>query len=572
MGNNYEIRRNPKKPDSNTIRQRQDFDALLAKFNAQPPLKRRVILRRMPFYAISAAAALALVLTFVFVIQPRLSTKTPDEAAYFASRPFVSPPLDEVKPAFTAFRANASLGGIFEYPSGSRLVVPVSAFMDDRGKLVEGEVEIHYREIHDFIGLFLTGVPMTYDSAGVKYTLESNGMIEVYAVQNGVRLSVAPGKTIKVELVSQLDVPPSLQVPPGFNVYRLDTATRAWAYQDVDSSRFLGEGAFPDRNDPLYEAKIELQNEFASAEYIYNAANKQLESNWPKPKEPSKPQKAEGNLPTLELDFLSDELASQYGDLYKDAIWQLSPKNQNVDERAFRVAWEDTKLTQLSTWEYELTLVHGQNQLKLIVNPVLTGEDFNRALAKYEDDFAIYQQQMAQREAEMKSEREKLEQQRTMALQSAEQNYQARLSELRRNGLKFGADQELIRRTVINRFEVNELGFWICARPLPPDEQSLSASFIDENGNPLENSPAYLVDKSRNTVLRFLASDGARLNFNRNAENLIWMLTPDHKIALAGPDIFRRIPENARKFTFVLSTVDKELTTEEDIREILISD
>lgn len=572
MGNNYEIRRNPKKPDSNVIRQRQDFDALLARFNEQPAPKRFAVFRRLPFYAISAAAAVALVLTFFFILQPRLSTRVQDETAFFASRPFVLPPVDAVKPDFAAFRADVSQGGIFEHHTGSRLVVPVAAFMDDRGKLIEGEVEIYYREIHDFVDLFLTGAPMTYDSAGVRYTLESNGMIEVYAMQNGVRLSVAPGKTLQVELVSQIDVPPSLQVPPGFNIYKLDTAGRAWVYQDIDSSRFLGEGAFPDRNDPLYDAKIELQNEFASAEYIFNAANKQLENTWPKPKEPSKPQKAEGNLPTLELDFLSEELASQYGELYKDAIWQLSPKNQNLDERAFRVAWEETKLTQLSNWEYELTLVHGQNQLKLIVNPVLTGEDYNRALAKFEADYAVYRQQLAQRESDMKAEKEKLEQQRIAALQSAEQQYQARLSELRNKGLEFAAGQEMIRRTVINRFEVNELGFWICARPLPPDERSLSVSFTDENGNSLENRPAYLVDKSKNTVVRFLAADGAKLNFNRNSENLVWLLTDDHQIVMAGPEIFRRIPDDARKFTFTLQTVRRDLTSEEDIREILLGD
>ena len=39
---------------------------------------------------------------------------------------------------------------------------------------------------------------MTYDSAGIKYTLESAGMMEIYAEQNGQSEFTWPqGKTLK---------------------------------------------------------------------------------------------------------------------------------------------------------------------------------------------------------------------------------------------------------------------------------------------------------------------------------------------------------------------------------------
>ena len=570
MGNNYEIRRNPDKPDSKAIRKRQDFDALLNEFNANPPVKSRARLRYMPFYAISVAAAIALVLTFVFVIHPRMQKALPDEKAYFAARPFVLPPLKDFKTAPEGKTLNVNQGGVFEYESGSRLVVPVAAFMDDRGRLVEGEVEIYYQEINDIAGLFLSGIPMTYDSAGVRYNLESSGMVEVYAVQNGQRLQMAPGKSIQVELVSQMNLPPSLQVPPGFNVYQLDSAARAWVYQDIDMAGFLGENALPDASDPLYDAKLELRNAFTNAEQQFNGAVSQLESTLPKPVEPPKPQKADGNLPTLELDFLNQELATRYGDLYQGAIWQLSSKNQNLDERAFRVAWEDSKLKQLSEWEYELTLIHGQNQLKLIVNPVLTGDDYNRALTKYETALADYKQQLAQREAALKSEKDKLAEQKTTALRSAEVQYKNRLDELRINGVNVPENQALVSRKVINRFEVHELGIWNCARPLLPAEQGLSASFTDQDGNELENLPAYLVDKGANTIVRFLAADGVQLSFNRNSENVLLVVTGENRIAIAGNEVFGQVPADAKSFTFNLKDFNGKATAESDIRKLLI--
>ena len=68
---------------------------------------------------------------------------------YFAARNYVDPPLINVKPQFASYKCNANKGGIYEYESGSKLRVPAAAFMDNAGNLIEGEVEIKYREFHD---------------------------------------------------------------------------------------------------------------------------------------------------------------------------------------------------------------------------------------------------------------------------------------------------------------------------------------------------------------------------------------------------------------------------------------
>ncbi|MCB0586931.1 MAG: hypothetical protein KDD06_16615, partial [Phaeodactylibacter sp.] len=383
MGNNYNFRFNPKLPSREDIQRHKDFGALLRRYKSQKDGQRTRRLRRLRVISISSAAAaaiaaIAIVLGGVFSA-PNKPALTAGE--YFAGQKFIQPPLaDEVQPQFASFRVNANQGGVYEYPSGSRLVVPAAAFADDRGRLIEGEVDIRYREMHDYLDFFLAGIPLTYDSAGIQYHLESAGMIEIYAEKDGQPVQLAPGKNIDVELVSEIIVPSlNLKAPPRYNIYQLDTFSREWLYQDVDNIQFV-EDEILEENDPLLQYKRELLGKYDAIDSRAAEELHAIESAIPKPVEPLRPYRADPGRPTLELNFLDGSLniedtrngevqneLAKLQQMYKGVIWQISPSSPAFDERAFSVSWESVRIRPVNNRDYELTLIHPQNQVTLIV-------------------------------------------------------------------------------------------------------------------------------------------------------------------------------------------------------------
>lgn len=586
MGNNYKFNINPRLPSSEEVRRHKDFGALLRQFRGQQQERRVRRLRRLRVLSIGSAAAaavaaIAIVLGGIFST-PGQPVLTADE--YFARQAFVNPPLPpSVQPQFTSFRVNANQGGVYEYPSGSRLVVPAAAFADDRGRLIEGEVDIHYREMHDYVDFFLAGVPLHYDSAGIRYQLESAGMIEIYAEKEGQRVQLAPGKNIDVELVSEIILSSfNLSVPPRYHVYQLDTFSREWLYQDVDRIQFI-EDEILDENDPLRQHKEELLARYDAIESAAAEEARSIEATIPKPVEPLRPQRADSGRPTLELSFLDGSLdvedsrggevrseLAKLQQMYDGVIWQISPSSPAVDERAFQVNWQSVRIRPVNNRDYELTLIHPQNQATLIVSPVLTGSDYERALQRYEAEYRDYEAAKAAREAQLREQKEalnqKVEQQKDIALKA----YDDKLADLRAGGQEFGeATRYLIRRKVVNRFKATGFGFWNCDRLAPPAEERIQASFRDQHGNFYRSHTAYLADRSQNTVYRFYATDQTLLQFDPDSENLLWIVTDDHKIALISPEDFRKASVNKSSYTLPLKLIDKEIRTEEDVRAIL---
>lgn len=354
MEKNYNIRFNLEEPSSEAIRQRMDFDALLGQFEeSQPaPAARPAKVRRLVYMLGAAAAAIALLLV-VPILTNQPSTLSPE--AHFAAMPYVAPPMADLSPDFQKQTVtDPHKGGIFEYPSGSRLVVPAAAFMTDRGAMVGGEVEIYYRELHDYVDFFVAGIPMDYDSLGTQRYLTSAGMVEVYAEQNGKRLQLAPGKFIQVELISEVSVNDYFTLP-SYYVYQLDTAARSWFYRNVDMLQFVEGEDWPDGNTDSPQAL--WKGQLAQLETEYQQSLQELQVAYPLPAAPLMPTQAKGDRPTLELDFLNGDIALDAGSdlqaedlayLHKGTIWEITPESPPVDPRAFKVTWESVRLRRLN--------------------------------------------------------------------------------------------------------------------------------------------------------------------------------------------------------------------------------
>ncbi len=585
MKQRYEIHFNPEKLSEEQIQKHKDFDAVLQQLEKTKP---EPVYRKLYFRVSAIAAAVVLLVAAWFALRPSANYDEIQQA-WFANRPCVDPPLQQIEPRFASFRVDNETGGELVHSTGSKLLVPAAAFVNSQGVPVEGNVTLRFREMHDFVDFFLSGIPMTYDSAGVEYTLESAGMIEVYAEQNGERLGLARDKTIGVELVSNVNVSPSLGLPKGFNIYKLDEKSRNWVYTAVDRMDLLDEtnslagldNNDPSANDGLPQAYVAERN--ALNRRLENEKRK-IEQSLPVPVKPFKPQKAGSDDYVFELDFSAfnnpnatgklaeaqQELALLYRE-YDNMLWRLVP-GPAVDPETLKAQFaevEEVSISKADGAAYEIQLSKGSESISVLAEPVLTGADYTKALNEYQSSLQEWQQKMAQRQQVLQEKIRAVETAIAEERKALEEKYRDQLDELRNRGLDADAANMVVAKAVVNRFQINSLGIWNCDRPLPPYMTQLRASFKDENGKALTYLKGYLVDKDRNTIGTFYVAEDARIRFNALSEKLLWLVTKDGKIAVFRSEDFNQVDKDADAFTFTLRKIDRELKDEQDVREIL---
>ena len=268
---------------------------------------------------------------------------------------------------------------------------------------------------------------MRYDSAGTLYQLESAGMIEIYAEQDGRKINVAPGKEIDVELVSEMRIPAAERAQvPSFNVYQLDTEARNWVYHAKDAIEVVDEVEDSAATEAAEQAERKHQESLADLRQQELREIQGIEAEIPLPVAPVRPERATSD-DVFDLDFndlsasveadpdrtpneLQAALAAEEQRLrelrqqYAGTLWQISPNSPDYQQQqraADNINWEDMQLRRLNNRDFELTLISGDTQLKMIVNPVLSGEDYDRAIQEFNQQFEVYQQAVTAREAQL---------------------------------------------------------------------------------------------------------------------------------------------------------------------------
>jgi hypothetical protein len=563
MGNNYNIQRNVPEPSQEDIQKFMDFDALLkAHQNAETPQEGAVIrmftspregqigsrMRRRIVMGSGLAAAAAVALLLIVRSLNDLPTPAQSQAvadAYFAQQPIVNPPLATVEPKGRPIKVNAAEGGTLDLDAGTRLVIPRTAFQSDRGQLIEsGDVDIYYREMHDAVDFFVAGVPMTYDSAGTRHYLQSAGMIEIIALQNGQPVGMAPGKTIRIELSSNIAAQADGSWP-SFKVYHLDTEARNWV--------FYGQSAM------VFDTPANTEQlEGMSAVDRLNAEKAAILTADPKPEAPMKPVKPDGKAVSFELDLKDGSLPVEPGSeeaiasLQKGAIWQVRPNCPPFNENALNLEWKSARLKRMSEVEYELTLIGEANELRLLVQPVITGKDFERAQNSYNEAVQAYEAKLAE-----------WEKRTTEKIAELESRYNQETSNK-------GASASTQTRQVRHIFDINAFGIWNCDRPAPLAKSSFRIRMIeDQNGTRYPNQTAYLSDENGKSIYQLHTGRGSTVYFDKKKEYLLWMMTPNGKIALVKTKAEWAQSNPKKGVKLKVQTVDREIRNEADIREVL---
>jgi archaellum component FlaF (FlaF/FlaG flagellin family) len=470
-------------PNSEQINKHQNFERLQNDFSL---IKKLLLKKTLLWTGLISGVVIATVVVVLTVLKKE-DKQNPVERTIVATSPsYVLPPLPEKNIACMIARISSKAGAELTYSNGSTISIPANAFVNVNGKMVSDSVEIRYREFHDPLDIFLSGIPMTYDSAGTAYTLESAGMIEITAFDKGEALNLDKEKTIKISMVSTNN-------EERFNLYELDTISKNWVYKGKD--------------------KIEEQ---VVAKPIANTSVTKNETPALEQAEPlTRPMLSDPQKFSFKIAYDATEFPELKA--YENVMFQVT--DDHFKPAYFKINWDKISLySGEEKGDYIVKLKKKDTTINVTAVPVFDATNYSKALAKFE----------AQHNSATK-ERDRKELEKKEKLSVVNKG----LSSYNRNNIRAAASNmgAAINRTY-RTFFINNMGIHNCDFPLPPNPIIQIASTMIEAGKisgKFTYSTIFIVEKGKNTVFRFSKGDPIRCNFQTS--NLIWTITDKNDIA-----------------------------------------
>jgi hypothetical protein len=546
------------------IREKKDFNAVLKQYQLNP--KQGVeggksFFRSTGFLATGAVILAATVSVFIYNLNSKSSEKNaPINKQIVSSEQVkmkVNPPVQKLDIAYQHYQVDAVQGGEFKTTKGSRITVPQKAFADASGKELNGQVELRFREFHDPVDFFLCGIPMCYDSAGVRYQFESAGMVELLGFKDGKPVYILPGKQVQIELNSKRTGGVS------YNVYKFDTASCNWEYMGKDKTagnETLVSAAGPVFADSLntmdvFNALPEVKALDIQMQQAKNDCEKQLKQLSKPVAEPQKPIRATAGLQHLKIDILPSEFPEMAQ--YKSMLFEEDPDNTSVDKDVFNKDWEDIKLSAGTKKgvNYTLTLMRNKQTVHLIVRPVFEGKEYDKALADFNVKFKKYEADRAQRVKIQEEEDTKIAACLKKRKEVEEQHQQQLFNSHKMEAL-------------VSSFSISGFGIYNCDSPcLYPKGQISPVRLVDAKGQLLPCTAAYLVDDSKNALFTYYSADIPEFRFNPKAKNLLWTFA-NNKFYVLRNDQFHSIGVSGHH-DMKLEEVEQEFKSAEEMRAYL---
>lgn len=588
MSIKFNINRPPVSDDE--IKQHQNFDNLLKQFKNESIAKAREDRswwknKKITYYASIAGIAVICTVTLYSVLNnTKPKNKIANEIKYTNTKnitenkksAFINSPNKTLKPALKKYKINADKGGDIVH-NKSKITIPKNAFIDAKGIVIKGDVEIEYREFHDVTDIMLSGIPMLYDSASIKRNFESAGMFEINGSQNGIPLKLHPEKSLKVSLASYNN-------ETKFNQYYLDTIIKKWIYLGKDIITPIPK---PEKNisisaSSVSNPKIEnLQNiinvvipkKVDSIEVSCNNKRKAL----PIVNEPNKPNKATGR-PNFVLDGNYDEFPELKS--FKNLLFEVGVENKNYNQSFHEITWSEINVSEGPSKgkNYILTLKYKTKQEKLIVYPVLQGQDLVLAEKIYASKLLDYQTQLEKRnekenklinefktkqadyfaqkikaEAELKAEKEKI------AIQIRQQQ-EVNLND---NFTVMNSTQK------VNRiFQIKNFGIYNSDCPHTILENNLISPVFTLNGTPINAQYVYLINYTNNNVVILNKNDGHKVNIDNDKFYAFCLFKNDKLFFCDKNEVFNGLNNN---YKFAVVDKSQSLKSIGDIRKLLES-
>ena len=552
MEPNFNLNRPPVSDEE--INSKKDFGELVKTFKKQSIEKARSDVsflknKKVTYSAIIAGVAVVCTVTYfsVFKKEPpkeiahdKITTKSQANTNTPTSKPsnaFVAPPISKLNVPYTSYKVKAEQGGTIRHKSNSKIIIPKKAFVNKQGEDIVGDVEIRYREFHNQADIIAAGIPMAYDSAGVKSQLESAGMLDIRGYQDNEPVFIKPNKTITVEFASNYP-------EDRYNMYVLDTIARNWVYTGRDNSladQKAKQAKLRGQHDAEVPANIETKK-MAELQQQLDAIPPKIEneklayekkvSQLPKASLPSKPMKATTGRPQFQLDVNYKEFPEL--EAFKNAVFEVGTENRNYTPEFSKITWTSAEIAEgpQKGKNYLLILKQGNKVENLVVYPALTGANYDAALKTYESRFEEYKTGVARREANEKKLKEEFEakqaayvaEQKRLQAEMTQEQIRAQAEAARQLNQQIAgmSDNQKVTRV----FQVSSFGF--CNSDCPrafPKGGSINPIFTINHGKSfVQPTIIYLVCVDKNLVFTY---DNSGIAYNPGESYSVCVIAKD---------------------------------------------
>ncbi|MDZ4664685.1 MAG: hypothetical protein SGJ15_07395 [Bacteroidota bacterium] len=522
------------KVSDDEINKHKDFDNLVKQFKEQSITKARSDKSWWKNNYIKYAAVIAGVTVICTVTYTALFNKSTKQIASndktttlkdqenkntAKNTKFINEPFEKIKVNNTSYKVDNSKGADIKHSTGSKIKIPKSSFVNKAGEEIKGEVEILYREIHDQAEIIASGIPMRYDSAGTEFTFESAGMFEITGSQNGEPVFIKHDKPLTVEFSST-------QTEDHFNQYVLDTVARNWTYIKRDNPVVSPQQQPPNPAEAKQELKklaqkyepaiAAIPKRIDSVKVVYTKKIEKLEI----PLQPNKPNKSSGR-PQFELDVDYKEFPELSA--FKNAVFEIGSESTNYKAEMKDITWSSAEIEEGPTKgkNYILVLKLKQRVEKLVVYPVLTGNDFADASKKYEEKFEKYKTLQVKRvadEAKLKAEMEAKQAVYVVQQQKIQEEYIQQKIRLQKQEelsvttqIKAGGVVPAITRV----FRISNFGIFNsdCPHTMPSSAEEIQPIFVSTGAKEeILASAIYLIETNRNMVYTYAAASKMKID------------------------------------------------------------
>ena len=277
----------------------------------------------------------------------------------------INPPIKNVNVSFSEIVFNADSALTIEKENGTLISIPANAFKNLQGKDVTGNVSFKYRTFDNAIDIFKSGIPMSTSQERNAF-LQSAGMIELNAYQDGNPLTLKSEKYIDVELAS-------FKKKDGYELYYLN-----------DSANWNVTNNF--NNTENNRKKLKLQNLIL----------------------PSSPN-PEDSIQDLIFEMVANLEDAPYLKSFENLQWKIDRKNISDEVlEAMRVDWDDVAIKEINKRKLKYEMVFTKTMrdfssnvvtktFKVKASPIFNKDekrafknDFAEKMKDYEINFAKY--------------------------------------------------------------------------------------------------------------------------------------------------------------------------------------
>jgi hypothetical protein len=444
--------------------------------------------------------------------------------------PFINPPLKGVDVEYSQYKLRPGFDTILKYEKGSNISVPANSFVDVNGKIIQESVEIKYREFHDAADFFVSGIPMSYDSAGIEYHFESAGMLEILCFSNGKQVYPNPLVQIKVNMLSD---------NPGdrFLNYYLDTAKKSWTY--ISSGKA---SKSVDKHKISSEIKVQPKVEEA----------------------PLPPCKIDSGLYSFDIAYDKKEFPELAS--YENVRFEVSADDKNFDPEYASKTWDAVNIEKSRDKKnYKVTFTSGQESHVFIVNPVFEGAAYTKAKELFELRLLTYKGALNTRNKEEQKQKQKedsLYKVQYFKVTNANNRYDMKTANENARGIM---ETQLFRIFTISRFGVWNSDY---AKNVPQGLVA-KAKFMDQDLKKIELGRVYHLEKGVKRIITYSFSQYMHFSYNPSEKNLVMGVTWDNKLAIFNTDDFAKLKLRGDTASFAMKVFTHPIKNVNEVRALL---